>query len=90
MLNSLFRLLSGRPPSGYDRGFVEEVHVSRPAQRSRRVERLLLIGWVLIAVKSWVIIWAVREFHVPVDPQWVIVPTVIFGIVCTVVYFRGE
>jgi hypothetical protein len=91
MLNSLFQLLSRRPPAGYDRGFIQEVNVARPAlPRSRRVGRLLLAGWVLIAVKSWVIIWAVKKFHVPVDPQWVIVPTVIFGIVCTLVYFRGE
>ena len=51
---------------------------------------MLLAGWLLITVKSWLIIWAVEKYHVPVDPLWVIVPTVIFALVCTVVYFRGE
>ena len=90
MLSNLFQLISRRPPRGNDYGFVQEVHVSRSVTRNRRIERLLLLGWVLIALKSWLIIWAIAKYQVPVNPLWVIVPTVVFGLVCTVVYIRGE
>jgi hypothetical protein len=90
MLNNLFQLISRRPPGGGDHGFVQEVRVSQPASRNRRVERLLLLGWVLIALKSGLLVWAVEKYHVPIDPLWVIVPTIIFGLLCTMVYIRGE
>ena len=90
MLNNFLRLIVRRPPLEMDRGFVREVHISKPTPRNPRVERLLLGGWLLILVKSWLIIWAVEKYHVPINPLWVIVPTVLFALVCTAVYFRGE
>lgn len=90
MLSNLLRLVVRRPPAGPDLGFVQEVHVTKRSQRSPRMERLILAGWLLILVKSWAILWAVEKYRVPVNPLWVIAPTVLFALVCTVVYFRGE
>jgi membrane protein YdbS with pleckstrin-like domain len=87
MFANLLHLISRRPPPEYERGFVREVNVSHRAPRSRRTQWLLLAGWLLIAAKSWLIVWAVDHYHVPVNPLWVIVPTVIFAAVCTLVYF---
>lgn len=91
MLSNLIQLISRRPPAGFDHGFIKHVEVSpRRRVRSRKMDRLILFGWLLIAVKSGLIVWAVREYRVPVDPLWVIAPTVLFALVCTLVYFRGE
>lgn len=90
MFTNLIQLITRRPPSGGDQEFVKEVHIVKPVVRNPRIERRILAGWVLILVKSWVIIWAVDKYRVSVDPLWVIGPTVFFALVCTVVYFRGE
>ena len=92
MLNNLFQVITRRPPAGFDHGFVREVNLKKAEGRPRnpRMERLILLGWVLILVKSWLIVWAVGKYRVPVDPLWVIAPTFLFALVCTVVYFRGE
>ena len=87
MFANLLQLISRRPPPDYDRGFVQSVNVAPRRLRSRRTQWLLLGGWLLIAAKSWLVVWAVEYYRVPVNPLWVIVPTVIFAAVCTVVYF---
>ena len=83
MFANLLQLISRRSPPEYERGFVREITVTRRTPRSRRTQKLLLAGWLLIAVKSALIVWAVDRYHVPIDPMWVIVPTVIFAAVCT-------
>lgn len=90
MLSNFFQLITRRPPAGSDLSFVREVHIAKRVKRSPRMERLILAGWLLIAVKSGLIIWAVEKYRVPVDPLWVVAPTVLFALLCTVVYFRGE
>jgi uncharacterized membrane protein len=45
---------------------------------------------VLIALKSWLVIWAVAKYHVPIHPLWVIVPTVLFALLCTLVYLLRD
>ena len=89
MFANFLRLISRRTPPEYERGFVREITLRTRAPRSRRTQRILLAGWVLIAVKSALIVWAVNRYHIPVDPMWVIVPTVVFGAVCTLIYFLG-
>ncbi len=89
MFANLLQLISRRPPPDDERGFVREVSLASRPPRSRRTQWLLLAGWLLIAAKSWLVVWAVDHYHVPVNPMWVIVPTVIFAAVCTVVYFLG-
>jgi hypothetical protein len=55
--------------------------------RSRRLEWILGIGWVLIAFKWWAVTWAVTKYHIPIHPLWINLPTVVFGATCTVVYW---
>ncbi len=87
---NLLRLITGRPSPGYERDFIQEVRVTQRAPRSPRATRLLLAGWVLIALKCWAIFWAVEHYHVPVNPLWITVPSVIFAGVCTAVFYWGE
>lgn len=87
MFANLLQLISRRTPPDYDRGFVREITVTRRVTRNPRTQKLLLFGWLVIAAKSALIIWAVHHYHVPIDPMWVIVPTVIFAAVCTLIYF---
>lgn len=90
MLSNFLQLITRRPSANVDYGFVKEVHVAKAAQRSPRMERLILAGWLLIVGKSWLIIWAVEKYRVPINPLWVVAPTVLFALLCTLVYFRGE
>jgi hypothetical protein len=87
---NLHRLISPRTPHDYDAGFVQEVRVRGRPPRNIRLERLLVAGWILIAIKSVVVVWAVRRYHVPFSPLWVIVPTVVFAALCTGVYLRRK
>jgi hypothetical protein len=82
--------LFGRKPDGYDRAFVKDVVVQPRSARSRRVERLLAIGWILIALKSVAVWWACRKYAVPIHPLWVIGPTVFMGLLCTAIYWRRK
>ncbi|MDE3083802.1 MAG: hypothetical protein KGJ37_01105 [Verrucomicrobiota bacterium] len=86
MLAPLSQLLSRKRPHGYENAFVEKVTVTRRTRRSRRVEQLLIIGWVLIGIKSVLVVWTIRHWHVPFNPLWVIAPTVAFAALCTAVY----
>jgi hypothetical protein len=86
MFADLIRLISRRPPVDYERGFVREVSVSDRQPRNRRVERVLVIGWAVIVVKSFAVVWLFNRYHVPVNPLWVIAPTFIFAALCTVIY----
>jgi hypothetical protein len=86
MFADLIRLISRRPPVDYERGFVREVRIVDRPPRNRRTERVLGIGWALIVVKSFAIVWLFNRYHVPVSPLWVIAPTVFFAALCTVVY----
>ena len=90
MFANLLHLISRRPPQTYENAFVEQVTVTEKSPRNRRVEQLLIAGWVLIAIKSVLVIWAVHRWHVPFSPLWVIAPTVAFAALCTAVYFWRE
>jgi hypothetical protein len=89
MFANLIQLITRRPPpDDYDLAFVKEVSVHAKPARSPRVERIILIGWGLIAGKCWLVTWLIEKYHVPIDPMWVVAPTVLFALLCTVVYFR--
>ena len=90
MFANLLRLITGRPSPGYERDFIQEVRVTHRAPRPARATRFLLVCWVLIALKCWAIIWAVGHYHVPVNPLWITVPSVIFAGVCTAIFYWGE
>lgn len=89
MFANLLQLIAGRPRPGYERGFVREVTVIQPlpSRRNPRTEKLILAGWLLILAKSWLMIWLVGKYHVPINANWVIVPTVAFAAVCTGAYY---
>ena len=90
VFSNLLQLISRRPPPSYDLEFVREVRVTRRVPRSAKSKRLMLAGWILIALKCWLVAWAVEYYRVPVNPLWVTLPTVIFAGVCTLMYFLGE
>ncbi len=87
MFANLLQLITGRPPVDYERSFVREVRVRRPYPRNQRTEKLILAGWLFILAKSFLMIWLVDRYHVPINADWVIVPTVAFALVCTAAYF---
>ena len=92
MFAPLARFLHRAPdPAEADRAFVAEVHVRRTREpRSRRSEAVLAIGWVLILLKCVAVYWACSAYAVPVDPWWVIAPSLLFAAVCTWLYWRRE
>jgi hypothetical protein len=86
MLADFIRLISRRPPMHYERGFVREVSVRERPPRNPRVERVIEACWVVIALKSVAVVWLFARYHVPVNPLWVIAPTLVFAALCTLVY----
>jgi hypothetical protein len=90
MFADLVRLIHRRAPVDYERSFVRKVTVSDRAPRNRRVERFIAICWVLIVVKSFAVLWLFDRYHVPVNPLWVIAPTVVFAALCTAVYLLRD
>lgn len=86
MLTNLLHRIARQAPREYARGFIRNVRIGRGPARHRRIERLLRICWVLIAVKCAVVAWAADHYRMPFSPLWVIVPTVAFAALVTAVY----
>ena len=87
MFANLLQLISPRPAPGADRAaFVESVAVSEREPRNPRVERMILICWVLIAIKHVAIIWACYHYPIPFHQLWVNFPTWLLGVIATSVY----
>lgn len=70
--------------------FVEEVRPLHTQKTVPWMNRLLVIGWTLIAVKSVVVWWACAHYTLPFHPLWIIGPTVAFGALCTGVYLYAK
>jgi hypothetical protein len=88
MLPNLIDLIARRPPAELEqRAFIQEVHVHRREPRNPRVERLILVGWLLIAVKHVAVIWLVQRYAVPFHQLWVNFPTWLLGVLATGIYF---
>lgn len=88
MIPNLLQLLHRPSPSDDGRGFVEEVRlVDHLPKRNPRVEKVLLICWLLIVVKCWAVIWLIERYEMELNPMWVNAPTVAFALMCTAVYF---
>jgi len=90
MFADFVRLINRRPPTDYERGFVRSVTVRGRSPRNRRLERLFVVCWVLIVIKSFAVVWLFDRYHVPVNPLWVIAPTLIFASLCTAVYLLRD
>ena len=78
---------SRRPVPDYARSFVEEIAVQQFTAPDPRVERIILICWILIAIKHVVVIWAVHHYQIPFHQLWVNAPTWLFATVATLVYY---
>jgi hypothetical protein len=52
---------------------------------SRRMRVFLGIGWVLIVAKCLAVPWVITRWRIPINPGWVVVPTLIFAALVTVV-----
>lgn len=89
MFANLFQLITGRaPPPEIERhAFVEEVRVQGAERRNPRVERMILVCWVLIAVKHLLIIWVCRHYPVPFHQLWINAPTWMLGALATGIYY---
>lgn len=69
---------------------VEEVHVTKRVPPSPRVERMILICWLLIAIKHVLVIWAVHRYPVPFHQLWINFPTFLLGLMATWAYYARE
>jgi hypothetical protein len=89
MFANLIQLITGRPPPPeVDRSaFVQEVRVRRSERRNPKVERLILVCWILIAIKHVLIIWVCRHYPVPFHQLWVNFPTWLLGALATAIYY---
>jgi hypothetical protein len=91
MFANLLQLISGRPPPPeVERSaFIESVQVHPGERRHPRVERLILVCWLLIAVKHVLIIWICQRYPVPYHQLWINFPTWLLGALATGIYFTG-
>ena len=90
MFADLFQFKTRRAPGGIDRAFIAEVNVRRPVPRDPRLERIILVCWVLIAVKHVAVIWAVHHYPVPFHQLWINAPTFLLGLLATLAYYFRE
>jgi hypothetical protein len=90
MFANLLHLIAGRPttPESEHSAFVEDVHARWVEPRHDRVERLILVCWLLIAVKHAAVIWACHNYPVPFHQLWVNLPTWLLGVLATAIYYR--
>jgi len=88
MLANLLDLIAGRSTRRYDyeTGFVRSVRVRARRPRNRKVEIIIAVCWILIAVKTVFVFWACRRYRIPFSPLWVVVPTIVFAALCTGIY----
>lgn len=87
MFANLLQLIGRRPSPEVAHGaFVQEVVVHHPEPRNPKVERLIFICWILIAVKHVAIIWVCRHYPVPFHQLWVNFPTWLLGVLATGIY----
>jgi hypothetical protein len=89
MFANLLQLITGRLPSPeiHRHAFVQEVRIRRTERRSAKVERVIFVCWLLIAIKHVVIIWVCRHYPVPFHQLWVNFPTWVLGTLATGIYF---
>jgi len=87
VFTNLIQLISGRPATEPDPNFVLDVNVPPKPERDPKLERFILICWVLIAVKHVFIIYACAHWPVPFHQLWINAPTFALGLLATVVYW---
>ena len=61
--------------------------VTLPIVVPRRMRMMLEIGWAVIIAKCLAVPWVIAHWQIPVHPGWVIVPTLLFAALVTLVVF---
>lgn len=56
-----------------------------PVRLPRRVRLFLEIGWVLVIAKCLAVPWIVDHYRIPFGAGWVIIPTLAFAALVTLV-----
>ena len=88
MFANLLQLITGRPPPEAEtHAFIQEVRVRRIEPRNPKVERVIFICWILIAIKHVLVIWVCRHYPVPFHQLWVNFPTWLLGVLATGIYY---
>ena len=77
-------------PAPIDQAINEGVEVKRPLPRNPRAEKVILLCWILIAVKHVLVIWAVHRYAIPFHQLWVNFPTFLLGLVATWSYYARD
>ncbi|MEI6862172.1 MAG: hypothetical protein WCL04_07960, partial [Verrucomicrobiota bacterium] len=92
VLANFFSLFTRRSAAeDYHRAFVAEVRPVVPrVRRSRRSERVLVLGWVLVGLKCWGVWRLVQAYHdrIPFGAWWINTPTLVAAALVTWVYLR--
>jgi len=58
-----------------------------PLSGLSRFERWFLgVAWLVIVAKCFVVWWAIPHYHVPIQPLWIIGPTLFAAAFITVVW----
>jgi len=87
VFTNLIQLITGRPNPASEAAFVKEVNVRSTPVRNPQVERMIMICWVLIAIKHVAIIYACHHWPVPFHQLWINAPTFALGLLATLVYY---
>lgn len=61
-----------------------------PAPIPRKVAIGLIVGWMVIAIKCAFIPYLMARWRAPVDPGWVIVPTLIFALLVSLLVISHD
>jgi len=69
---------------------IEEDDSAQASENNPLARRIIIIGWVLIAIKSVLVWWACTHYALPFHPMWIIGPTVAFAALCTGVYLYAR
>lgn len=77
-----------RPAPSPERAFVRDVNVRRQMPRSRRSEFWIVLGWLLIGLKTWGTFWLVDHYQMPFNAWWIVLPTYFCAVACTWIYWR--
>jgi len=87
VFTNLRQLISGRPVTEPDLNLVLDAKVRSKPNHDPKLERFILICWVLISVKHVFIIYACVHWPVPFHQLWINVPTFALGLLATSVYY---
>jgi hypothetical protein len=85
--NFVHLLTGGHRPVNDPGGFVEDVRQMDTERPNPSVERVILVCWLLIAVKHAIVLWAVYRYRVPFNALWVNLPTWLLGVLATTIYY---